>query len=99
VVSDLYASELTEIVNIDTLKLDFLNLDMEDNLNTTNKKVYTKEQILSFVDSAHDLFKSQRAGVRNLSASVQYEKKFVENLHQMTFQLPEVSGMENPNEG
>ena len=52
VVSELYASELTEIVNIETLKLDFLNLDMEDILNTTNKKVYSKAQILSFVDSA-----------------------------------------------
>lgn len=42
VVSDLYASELTEIVNIETMKLDFLTLDMEDTLNTTNKKVYSK---------------------------------------------------------
>lgn len=99
VVSDLYASELTDIVNIESLKLDFLTLDMEDILNTTNQKVYTKAQILSFVDSAQDLFKSQRQGEKNLSASVINEKKFVDNLQQMTLQLPEVTRMENPNEG
>ena len=46
VVSDLYASELTDIVNIDCLKLDILDLDLDETLNTTNKKVYSKAQIM-----------------------------------------------------
>ena len=42
VVSDLYASELTEIVNVEKLTLDILNLDYDDSLNATITKVYSR---------------------------------------------------------
>lgn len=84
-VSDLYASEITEIVNIDSIKLDLIKID--DKLNTTNTKVYTHAQILKFVDSANDLFKSQKGSNsnRNNSASMAvFQKNFFQNLMEMT---------------
>ena len=57
----MYASELTEIVNIDSMQLEILNLDQEiSEANATNVKVYSKGQILNFVGSANDLFKASR---------------------------------------
>jgi hypothetical protein len=43
VVSDLYASELTEIVNVEKLTLEILNYDYDDqNINATLTKVYSR---------------------------------------------------------
>ena len=99
-VSNLYASELTEIVNVENLALDIFSNNYDDSsFNGTLTKVYNKGQIKKFIESANELFKSTREGNRNQSASVMLQRTFVDNLQEMSSNLPEQVKMENPNEG